>query len=108
MPDAAENKIISLLTMCRRAGMLLLGFDAVTESAKQNGIFCVLLAQDCAPRTEKEVRFRCKGLPVRKLTEDMDTLACFFRKRTAVFGISSEGFAKKLLSLLPEQAEEQP
>ena len=106
MPDAAGNRIFSLLTMCRRAGLLLLGFDAVTEAAKQGSICCILLAADCAPRTEKEIRYHCTGIPVRKLAEDMDTAACYFRKRTAVFGVASEGFAQKLLTLLPKTGQE--
>ena len=102
MPDAAENRLTASLTMCRKAGKLLLGFDAVTEAAKQGGVKLFLLASDVSEKTEKEVRYFAGTLPVRKLPFDMDTLKCYFRKRTAVFGVCVDGFAAKLISLLPE------
>ena len=100
MADAAMNRVFSLLTVCRRSGNLLLGFDAVTEAAKLGRVHCVLLAADVSPRTEKEVRFHCGEIPVRKLAETMDAMQCYFRKRTAVFGVCGEGFAGRLLTLL--------
>ncbi len=102
MPDAAENRLTASLTMCRKAGKLLLGFDAVTEAAKQGSVKLFLLASDASEKTEKEVRYFAGTLPVRKLPFDMDTLKCYFRKRTAVFGVCEDGFAAKLISLLPE------
>ena len=102
MPDAAENRLTASLTMCRKAGKLLLGFDAVTEAAKQGTVKLFLLAADASEKTEKEVRYYAGTLPVRKLPFDMDALKCYFRKRTAVFGVCEDGFAAKLISLLPE------
>lgn len=103
MADAGMNRVISLLTVCRRSGNLLLGFDAVTEAAKLGKVQCILLAADTAPRTEKEVRFQCGEIPVRKLSETMEAMQRFFRKRTAVFGVCGHGFADRLLMLLDMQ-----
>lgn len=102
MPDAAENRLTASLTMCRKAGKLLLGFDAVKEAAQQGNVRLFLLASDASAKTEKEIRFFAGTLPVRKLPFDMDTLKLFFRKRTAVFGVCEDGFAAKISSLLPE------
>lgn len=105
MPDAAENRLTASLTMCRKAGKLLLGFDAVREAAAQGSVRLVLLAADVSAKTEKEARFFAGSLPVRKLPFDMDALKLYFRKRTAVFGICEDGFAAKLMTLLPESDE---
>ncbi len=102
MPENAENRVISLMTMCRRAGMLLLGFDAVKDAAVRGQMTVILLAADVSPKTEKEIRFLAKDIPIRKTVTTMDAFAMFFRKRTAVFGVSDSGFAKKFLELLPE------
>ena len=102
MPDAAENRLTAVMTMCRRAGKLLLGFDAVKEAAQGKTAKLILLASDVSEKTEKEIRFYAGAAPVRKLPLDMDMLKCFFRKRTGVFGVCEDGFAAKLLSLLPE------
>ena len=105
MPDAAENRLTAALTMCRKAGKLLLGFDAVKDALQKSQVKCVLLAEDASPKTEKEIRFFAEDVPVRKMPLQMDTLKQFFRKRTAVFGICEDGFAAKLLTLLPESPE---
>lgn len=91
--------------MCRKAGKLLLGFDAVKDALQQKQVRCVLLAEDVSPKTEKEIRYFAGTIPIRKLPLQMDTLKQFFRKRTAVFGICEDGFAAKLLTLLPESQE---
>lgn len=103
MPNAADDRITASLTMCRRAGKLLLGFDAVRDASAAGTVCCILLAADTSPKTEKETRFFAGEIPLRKLPYDMDALAAFFRKRTAVFGVTEQGFARKLLSLLPEK-----
>lgn len=106
MPDAAKDRIASLLTMCRRAGKLLLGFDAVKEAAQQGNVCCILLAADTSPKTEKETRFFAGETPVRKLPYNMDALAAYFRKRTAVYGVCEAGFARKLTELLGDAPAE--
>lgn len=102
MPDAAENRLTAVLTVCRKAGKLLLGFDSVKEAIPAGTVRCILLSADASPKTEKEIRFYAGAVPVRKLPLDMDTLKLYFRKRTAVYGVCEDGFAAKLLSLLPE------
>ncbi len=107
MPDAAKDRIAASMTMCRRAGKLLLGFDPVKEAAQQGHVCCILLAADVSPKTEKETHFFAGEIPVRKLPYDMDALTAYFRKRTAVFGVCEQGFAAKLLTLLPPQSAEE-
>lgn len=100
MPSAAEQRFLSLLTMCRRAGKLLLGFDATKEAAGRGRMYLVLLAADASAKTEKEIRFccrDCKDVTIRRMSSSMDELAMYFRKRTAVFGVCDAGFAEKLL-----------
>ena len=101
----AEEKVISLLTMCRRAGKLLLGFDAVKDAGVRGQLSVILLAADVSPRTEKEIRFSCGKIPIRKTAASMDAYAMYFRKRTAVLGVTDAGFAGKLLTMLPAEDE---
>ena len=96
MPDAAENRLTASLTMCRKAGKLILGFDAVKEAAAHGDVKLILLASDVSAKTEKETRFFAGEIPIRKMSLDMDALKLYFRKRTAVFGICEDGFAAKL------------
>lgn len=100
-----ESRITSLLTMCRRAGKLLLGFDAVKDANAKGQVKFVLLSMDASAKTEKEIRFYCKDIPIRKVPLTMDALAMYFRKRTAVLGICDAGFSAKLSELLPDENE---
>lgn len=104
MNDAAANKLISLMTMCRKTGKLLLGFDSVKEAAQQKHLQCVLLASDCATKTEKEIRYYCSGIPCEKLPFSMQDMTAYFTKRTAVFGIVDGGFANAMLKVFAANA----
>ena len=57
MPDAAENRLTASLTMCRKAGKLLLGFDAVKEAAKQGSVKLFLLSADASARRKRRSGF---------------------------------------------------
>ncbi len=104
MNDAAVSKLVSSMTMCRRAGKLLLGFDAVKEAAQQKRVHCVLLASDCAPKTEKEIRYFCSEIPCEKLPFSMQDMTAYFTKRTAVFGVADAGFAAAMLKTFAADA----
>ncbi len=97
MNETAANKLIASMTMCRKAGRLLLGFDAVKEAALLNRVHFVLLASDCAPKTEKEIRYHCSNIPCEKLPFSMQDMTPYFTKRTAVFGVADAGFAASML-----------
>ncbi len=104
MNDAAASKLISSMTMCRKAGKLLLGFDPVKEAAQKDHVYCVLLASDCAPKTEKEIRYYCSGIPCEKLPFSMQDMIAYFTKRTAVFGVVDSGFAAAMMRMLSADA----
>lgn len=104
MPDAAADRITASLTMCRRAGQLQLGFDAVKDALTAKTVSLVLLAADASAKTEKEIRFFAGEVPVRRIPLTMEQLSAFFRKKRAVLGVCGEGFAKKLLSYMQDEA----
>lgn len=105
MPEQNEQALISLLTICRKAGRLLLGFDAAADAMKAEQAKLILLSSDVSPKTEKEARFyagKYGEIPVCALPFDMSTLALYFRKKTGVLSVTDAGFAAKLMKMLPE------
>jgi len=99
-----EQALISLLTMCRKAGRLLIGFDAAADALKAKQAKLILISTDISPKTEKEVRFHAGkngAAAVCRLPFEMETLAHYFRKRTGVLCVTDEGFAAKLKTMLP-------
>lgn len=95
------NKILNLLTICRKAGKLCMGFDPVKESIEKGKAKLVLLACDLSPKTEKEIRFfaeKKSDQSVKIITTPLTLDEFYFGlgKKAGVFAICDEGFAKSL------------
>ena len=59
----AENTpLLGALGLCRKAGKLVMGFDAVAESVMKGKAFLVLTAADVSPRTARKTNEFCEGL----------------------------------------------
>ena len=56
-----NNKLCGLLGIARRSGHILIGFDAVRAALLAGKTQLILLASDCSPKTEKELRFAAEG-----------------------------------------------
>lgn len=68
---ADKNKILSTIGLCKRAGKLITGFDAVTADLdKAAG---VIITSDLSEKTKKEIAYHC-GKHNTKLTEINNTL----------------------------------
>lgn len=56
-----QHKAVFALSLCRKAGALVTGFDAVKESVYQGKAALVLCAQDASEGTQARVRRFCRG-----------------------------------------------
>ena len=92
-----NNKLCGLLGIARRSGHILIGFDAVRAALLADKTQLILLASDCSPKTEKELRFAAqdKTCPVIKVAEDKEafTAALGMQKPVAVIATDDRGFA---------------
>ena len=95
------EQFISALTLSKRAGKLLLGFDVVKEAVQNRTAKLIVLASDLSPKTKKEVRFLLESqpVPVQDSSLRMDEIWYLLGKKAGVIAITDDGFAKKLLSL---------
>ncbi len=98
------SSLKGLLTICRRAGQLALGFDPMKEALAGGKARAVFVASDISPKTEKEVRFFSdkRGVPVIKAEMTIDDIYSALGKKAGIVTILGEGFAKKALSLCHE------
>ncbi len=91
------SKVLSLLGMARAAGKLTVGFDAVVALAKDGKAILVLLANDLSEKSEKELRFLTKDIPlcIRRLDADKETIggAIGVKKPIGILAVSDNGFA---------------
>ena len=96
-----NNKLCGLLGIARRSGHILIGFDAVRAALLAGKTQLILLASDCSPKTEKELRFAAEGktCPVIKVEEDKDafTAALGMQKPVAVIATDDRGFATAMM-----------
>lgn len=98
------SSLKGLLTICRKAGQLSLGFDPMKEALVCGKARAVLTASDISPKTEKEARFFSDkhGVPVRKTEMTSEDIYCALGKKAVIVTILGEGFAEKALSLCHE------
>ncbi|MCH5208025.1 MAG: ribosomal L7Ae/L30e/S12e/Gadd45 family protein [Oscillospiraceae bacterium] len=87
------NKTLTSICLCRRAGKLVIGFDAVCKELSKKGFCAVVLAADVSEKTEKEIRFSADkfGRKVLKADFTMDEAHKALGKRAGVFLINDEG-----------------
>ncbi len=99
-----QQKVINLLTMCRRAGKLIIGFDAVKETFVEGDIYCIIVANDISQNTLKKVRNLCDTfsngkIPVVRTTLTVAELNKYLGQKVAVAAICDRGFGSRLIEL---------
>ncbi|MFT3950506.1 MAG: 50S ribosomal protein L7 [Oscillospiraceae bacterium] len=98
------NKIMSLLTVCRRAGKLALGADLVKDALKTGTAWGVFAASDLSEKSLKELRFHCArySRPLFPLGMTMDEVSEQLGKRTGALAVCDAGFFKKAKAIIEE------
>ena len=104
-----NDKLLSLLGLCRRAGKITIGCDPVLDSVKNKEASLVIFARNISDNTRKTVlnAVAQSGVRVIKLDYDKEDISVSLGRLCAVASINDEGFAKKLLSLAGEKNGEE-
>ena len=105
-----NDPMVQLLSLSRRAGKLLRGFDQVKEGIAQQQVCAVVLAQDLSPKTEKELRYVCRNLtvPFVAVPATMAQLEQYVGKKVGVMALTEAGFAQKLQALAQDSPQTRP
>ena len=90
------DKLLSALSLCRKAGALVMGFDAVAQSATDGKAKVVLLAADLAPGSHKKALRFCEaaGMNAQILPLTQQQLLAVMPKMTGVFAVTDKGLAQ--------------
>lgn len=92
-----NEKLAGLLGIARRAGHILIGFDAVRAALLTGRAGFVVLAADCSPKTEKELRFAAQNKQCPIVVTDTDKTALAgalgLEKPVAAVATDDRGFA---------------
>ena len=98
-----NDRLLSLLGICRRAGRLVIGADPVKEAVETDKAFLVLSASDISQNTEKKVRatVEAKGnVQYCIIQRTKDEISFSLGKTCATLAIIDEGFANKFIELI--------
>ncbi len=91
------NKFLSTLGLARRAGKLTYGFDMVLSNLHKTHL--ILLAEDCAPRTLRNIREAAEefGVPMMNIPYTKESLGVSIgTKPVGIIGVADRGFSGSL------------
>lgn len=102
-----QQKIINLMTICKKSGKLVTGFDAVKNSFLDGKVYCVIVAADISENTLKKVNIICKAfskrsVPLIKTILTVEEMELYLCKKVAVAAVCDKGFAQRFIELNEE------
>lgn len=92
---APQEALFQALSLCRKAGKLTMGFDAVEEAVVKGKAWIVLTAKDASPKTVQRLQNNIGDLvDVLPMPLTQDTLAAISHKAVAVYAVTDRNLAK--------------
>ena len=99
------DKFTSMLGLCRKAGKLAAGRDAVAAALRKGQARLVFLTSDASPRHRREIVAADPDAPCVALGCAMKDLSPVFGKACCVFAVTDEHFASRLGELATEYTD---
>jgi len=99
-----NDKTLSLLGICRRAGKLVTGFDAAVISVTEKKSFAVLAASDISEKTFKNLKYEVdkEGVTAVKIPFSMEEVGRACGIKAGIVSVCDEGFAKAVLKTVSD------
>lgn len=100
-----NDRILSLLGICRRAGKLVIGADPSVESILKHKSMLIIYASDFSPKSSKPVLEAAHKNNVKtlKINRNKDELSFALGKLCGVLSVEDKGFADKLTKLIENE-----
>ena len=98
------EKTLSYFGLCRRAGKMALGHDAVMQAVRGKKAKICLLTNDASVRHERELKAADGTVPILSMPITSQELSFAIGKKVCVIAILDEGFAKVVLQQFDEEA----
>jgi len=104
-----RDRLLSTLGLCRRAGKLIWGFDAVAQAVAADKARLVLFARDISPKSAKEMRYLCEKKKIIPHTAPVTMDEIWFRvgKRAGILAVADQGLSHKITELLSRMHTEE-
>lgn len=102
-----KQKLLSAISLCRKAGKLVKGYDAVQESVYSGKAWLVLLAADVSDGTAKRMKRTCEELvECLRMPLTQADLCSVSYKKVGVYSILDENLANLCRQYLEDEKEE--
>lgn len=92
------DKLMNALSLCRKAGAMTAGFDAVEEKLRKGEVELLFFASDVSEKTKKRVR--PGQTPVYELPYTQAELSAVTKKMSGVLAVTNENLAALCRSVL--------
>ena len=94
-----NDRLLSFLGLCKRAGYLISGADTVTRAVNEGKALLVLYASDVSENSLKGVlkAAQDKNVPARMLPRTKEELSFALGKHCGIICTTDKGFAQKIL-----------
>ena len=98
----SNDRLLSFLGLCKRAGRLISGAETVTKAVKEGKAKLVLYASDVSGNSLKGVVRAAQdcGVPVREIARTKEELSFALGKHCGIVCTTDDGFAQKILDLI--------
>ena len=105
----ASEKLLGTLGLCKKAGKLVMGFDAVAQTIQAGEAGLVALTDDLSPKSAKEIiRIAQKhGVEHVRLGVAMEDIKRFVGKQAGILAITDQGLAKAVASKIAARQHEE-
>ncbi|MBF7024071.1 L7Ae/L30e/S12e/Gadd45 family ribosomal protein [Staphylococcus kloosii] len=103
-----KEKIVNFLGLAMRAGKVKTGESVIVNEIKKHKIQLVIIAEDASENTKKVIQNKCESYHISfRIFGTRSELGQALGKAERVnVGITDQGFAKKLLSMIEEYRKE--
>lgn len=97
-----NNKVMGLIGLCAKAGKLTYGTDVCIELIQKKKAKLIIVAQNAAERTKKNMKFICDNNKVNICFygEIEDLSHSIGKQNKAVIGIREVNFANQILKII--------
>ncbi|MCL1881771.1 MAG: 50S ribosomal protein L7 [Oscillospiraceae bacterium] len=94
--NSNSSNILNTLGLCRRAGKIVTGFDAVVADIRNAA--GVMVTVDLSEKSKKEITFHCdkSRKQVIEIPHTMEEIQNIFGKKTGIIAILDRGFFRAL------------
>ena len=103
-----NNKLLAMISLTRKAGKLVFGFDAVVEAAEKGEVKLIVFAEDLSARTKSSVEKAVNSgkYPPRMLDTKLSMFdyAQICGKPVGVLAIKDDGLATAITGLIKEES----